>query len=255
MHRPQPTSSRVRLCLINHDASLSINQCSRCEHGLRGPPVNTTRRQPAVIPTGHPSHSDPPSQVRLCLTKDDASLSTYQSWPQSRHPVVDPKRGITRQQPKPEQAYPGAPDTQPSRKWLNLSDSNLSTSRAYRLTSAQTRSDKQRAQCTIQRLTTYDTQSGVAKGILPGCNLRSNCRCSCPAVRMTTRILLRPSSTHEPSDPPRRVHNQTFHTPLPSQGATKANEQCHNTVSANWLAGPTRPVSRLHHSCPRRAKT
>jgi hypothetical protein len=133
----------------------------------------------------------------------------------------------------------------PPEKQLNLGDSNFTSSTAHRLTSAQTRSDKQRAQSTIQRLTTYDTQSGVAKGILPGCNLRSNCRCSCPAVRMTTRILLRPSSTHEPSDPPRRVHNNhTFCTrTLPSQGATKANEQCHNTVSANCPAGPSQPVS------------
>jgi hypothetical protein len=48
--RTRPTPSRVRLCLINHDASLSIDQCSRHEHGLWGPPVNTTRRQPAVNP-------------------------------------------------------------------------------------------------------------------------------------------------------------------------------------------------------------
>jgi len=67
----------------------------------------------------------------------------------------------------------------------------------------------QRAYAPYKGLATYNPQSGVAKGILPGCNLRSKCRCSCPAVHMTTRILLRPSSTHEPSDPPRRVHTHT----------------------------------------------
>jgi hypothetical protein len=71
----------------------------------------------------------------------------------------------------------------------------------------------QRACAPFKGLATYNPQSGVAKGILPGCNLRSKCRCSCPAVHMTTRILLRPSSTHEPSDPPRRAltqHNTTL---------------------------------------------
>lgn len=48
-------------------------------------------------------------------------------------------------------------------------------------------------------------QTGVARGFLPGRNVRSKCRCSCPAVYTTTRILLRSSSTHEPSDPPLRV--------------------------------------------------
>ena len=39
-----------------------------------------------------------------------------------------------------------------------------------------------------------------------GCNVRSTCRCSVyPAIHTTTRILLRSSSTHEPSDPPSRV--------------------------------------------------
>jgi hypothetical protein len=48
-------------------------------------------------------------------------------------------------------------------------------------------------------------QTDVARGFLPGRNVRSKCRCSCPAVYTTTRILLRSSSTHEPSDPPLRV--------------------------------------------------
>ena len=39
-----------------------------------------------------------------------------------------------------------------------------------------------------------------------GCNVRSTRQCSVyPAIHTTTRILLRSSSTHEPSDPPSRV--------------------------------------------------
>lgn len=37
-------------------------------------------------------------------------------------------------------------------------------------------------------------------------NMRSRCRCSmCPAIHINSRSWLRSSSTHEPSDPPRRV--------------------------------------------------
>lgn len=70
-----------------------------------------------------------------------------------------------------------------------------------------------------KRLATYNPQSGVPKGILPGRNVRSKCRCSCPAIHTTTRSLLRPSSTHEPSDPPPRVRvnvHGTYHfIPIP----------------------------------------
>lgn len=44
-----------------------------------------------------------------------------------------------------------------------------------------------------------------------GRNVRSTCRCSLyPAIHMPTRILLRSSSTHEPSDPPSRVSFSFF---------------------------------------------
>jgi hypothetical protein len=61
-------------------------------------------------------------------------------------------------------------------------------------------------------LATYNPQSGVPKGILPRRNVRSKCRCSCPAVHTMTRSLLRPSSTHEPSDPPPRVNITLTHS-------------------------------------------
>lgn len=52
-----------------------------------------------------------------------------------------------------------------------------------------------------------DPRTGVALGIEspgPQCAFETS-MFMCPAVHTTTRILLRPSSTHEPSDPPFRV--------------------------------------------------
>ena len=45
----------------------------------------------------------------------------------------------------------------------------------------------------------------MPKGILPRRHVRSKCRRSCFAVHDWTHSWLRPSSTHEPSDPPPRV--------------------------------------------------
>ena len=48
-----------------------------------------------------------------------------------------------------------------------------------------------------------DPQTGVEWRQASLCNLRSEYRCSmCPAIHTISRILLRPSSTYEPSDPP-----------------------------------------------------
>ena len=51
-----------------------------------------------------------------------------------------------------------------------------------------------------------DPQTGVERRQASLCNLRSEYRCSmCPAIHTISRILLRPSSTYEPSDPPLRI--------------------------------------------------
>ncbi len=51
-----------------------------------------------------------------------------------------------------------------------------------------------------------DPQTGVASGVTQSRNVRSRYRCSmCPAIHINSRSWLRPSSTHEPSDPPHRV--------------------------------------------------
>ena len=51
-----------------------------------------------------------------------------------------------------------------------------------------------------------DPQTGVEQRRALLCNLRSEYRCSmCPAIHTISRILLRPSSTYEPSDPPLRI--------------------------------------------------
>ena len=51
-----------------------------------------------------------------------------------------------------------------------------------------------------------DPQTGVASGVTQSRNVRSRYRCSmCPAIHINSRSWLRPSSTHEPSDPPPRV--------------------------------------------------
>ena len=51
-----------------------------------------------------------------------------------------------------------------------------------------------------------DPQTGVELRQALLCNLRSEYRCSmCPAIHTISRILLRPSSTYEPSDPPLRI--------------------------------------------------
>jgi hypothetical protein len=42
----------------------------------------------------------------------------------------------------------------------------------------------------------------------------------CPAVHMSARILQRPSSTHEPSDPPFRVVSLRFSSPAPGRPST-----------------------------------
>ena len=43
-------------------------------------------------------------------------------------------------------------------------------------------------------------------------NVRSkNVRSQCPAIHVTSRILLRSSSTHEPNDPPHRVIQSVFY--------------------------------------------
>lgn len=46
----------------------------------------------------------------------------------------------------------------------------------------------------------------MASGVTQSRNVRSRYRCSmCPAIHINSRSWLRPSSTHEPSDPPPRV--------------------------------------------------
>ena len=51
-----------------------------------------------------------------------------------------------------------------------------------------------------------DPQIGAGLRQAQTCNLRSEFRCSmCPAIHTNSRILLRPSSTCEPSDPPLRI--------------------------------------------------
>ena len=66
--------------------------------------------------------------------------------------------------------------------------------------------------CDIPRRTecdrySTDTETGVAPGVTRGRNMRSRYRCSmCPAIHINSRSWLRSSSTHEPSDPPPRVH-------------------------------------------------
>ena len=56
-----------------------------------------------------------------------------------------------------------------------------------------------------------DPQTGVERRQASLCNLRSEYRCSmCPAIHTISRILLRPSSTYEPSDPPLRIFSNIF---------------------------------------------
>ena len=56
-----------------------------------------------------------------------------------------------------------------------------------------------------------DPQTGVERRRASLCNLRSEYRCSmCPAIHTISRILLRPSSTYEPSDPPLRIFSIIF---------------------------------------------
>lgn len=56
-----------------------------------------------------------------------------------------------------------------------------------------------------------DPQTGVASGVTQSRNVRSRYRCSmCPAIHINSRSWLRPSSTHEPSDPPPRVFFFSF---------------------------------------------
>ena len=58
-----------------------------------------------------------------------------------------------------------------------------------------------------------DPQTGVERRQASLCNLRSEYRCSmCPAIHTISRILLRPSSTYEPSDPPLRIFSNIFNS-------------------------------------------
>ena len=77
-----------------------------------------------------------------------------------------------------------------------------------------------------------DPQTGVEWRQASLCNLRSEYRCSmCPAIHTNSRILLRPSSTYEPSDPPLKfLFNFLFQRNNPSMCALCVCKKTHTYI-------------------------
>ena len=88
-----------------------------------------------------------------------------------------------------------------------------------------------------------DPQTGVERRQASLCNLRSEYRCSmCPAIHTISRILLRPSSTYEPSDPPLRIFSNIFNSIFYTLLSTRW--VCIKKTSFEKLVSKARTISR-----------
>ena len=88
-----------------------------------------------------------------------------------------------------------------------------------------------------------DPQTGVERRQASLCNLRSEYRCSmCPAIHTISRILLRPSSTYEPSDPPLRIFSNIFNSIFYTLLSTI--RVCIKKTSFEKLVSKARTISR-----------